>query len=227
MTATAEPRTTATQPTDLDEVLRVQDLSVHFRSGGHRVTAVDHVSLELRRGEVHGIVGESGCGKSTFLRALLGLLPPRVASVDGSVELFGAEGARPPAPGAEVAMVFQDPSSALNPVVPIGRQLRDGPARHLGLSRREATAWSVDLLRSVGVPDPERRLGSYPHELSGGLRQRVMIAVALSSRPRFLLCDEPTTALDVTVQDQVLGLVDQVRRDQGLGVVFVSHDLAV
>jgi oligopeptide/dipeptide ABC transporter ATP-binding protein len=221
------PAAGADAPPSTDEVLRAEDLSVRFRGRGGDVTAVDHVSLAVRRGEVHGIVGESGCGKSTFLRALLGLLPPRSVEVDGTVRLEDEQGSHPARPGRDVAMVFQDPSTALNPVVPIGRQLRDGPARHLGMGRGEATAWAVELLRRVGVPDPERRMGSYAHELSGGLRQRVMIAVALSTRPRFLLCDEPTTALDVTVQDQVLGLIDEVRREQGLGVVFVSHDLAV
>jgi oligopeptide/dipeptide ABC transporter ATP-binding protein len=221
------PTTAADAPPSTDEVLRAEDLSVRFRGRGGDVTAVDGVSLAIRRGEVHGVVGESGCGKSTFLRALLGLLPARVVDVDGTVRLEQGGRSGAPVPGRDVAMVFQDPSAALNPVVPIGRQLRDGPARHLGMSRREATAWAVELLRRVGVPDPERRMGSYAHELSGGLRQRVMIAVALSTRPRFLLCDEPTTALDVTVQDQVLGLIDEVRREQGLGVVFVSHDLAV
>lgn len=207
--------------------LRVEDLSVRFHTADGPVPAVDHVSLELRAGEVHGIVGESGCGKSTFLRSILELLPGRTTTVTGRSELVEDDEARPPVPGRDVGMIFQDPSTALNPVITVGRQLVDGARRHLGLSRAAAKERAVALLARVGVPDPAQRMRAYPHELSGGLRQRVMIAVALVSEPRFLLCDEPTTALDVTVQDQVLGLVDVVRRERGLGVLFVSHDLAV
>lgn len=191
------------------------------------VAAVDRVSLRLAAGHAHGIVGESGCGKSTLLLAMLGLLPARRAMVSGRTTLEADGERRRPKPGCDLAMVFQDPSVALNPVITVGRQLCDAAARHLGTGRRESRRRAVDLLRRVGVPDPERRMGTYPHELSGGLRQRVMIAVALSSSPAFLLCDEPTTALDVTVQDQVLGLIDEIRRERGLGIVFVSHDLAV
>jgi peptide/nickel transport system ATP-binding protein len=207
--------------------LRTEGLTVRFAGRHGPITAVDAVSIDLPAGTAHGIVGESGCGKSTLLRGMLGLLSAHQAAVSGTTSIVDDRGAVSPRNGRDVAMVFQDPSTALNPVMTVGRQLTDGPSRHLGMRRAEAREWAIELLRLVGVPDPVRRLSAHPHELSGGLRQRVMIAVALSSRPRFLLCDEPTTALDVTVQDQVLGLIDQVRREQGLGLVLVSHDLAV
>jgi oligopeptide/dipeptide ABC transporter ATP-binding protein len=207
-----------------DAALAVRELTVEIDTPAGVIRPVDGVSFELAAGAAHGIVGESGCGKSTLLRAVIGLLPRAARVGSGSVGLHGAEGFRP---GRDVAMVFQDPSVALSPMLTIGRQLTDGPRHHLGLSRTEARRRAVELLRQVGVPDPERRVRAYPHELSGGLRQRVMIAVALASEPQILLCDEPTTALDVTIQDQVLGLLDATRRDHGVGIVFVSHDLPV
>ena len=215
--------------------LQVSDLVVEIRRHHHRFHAVDQVSFRVSRGGSLGIVGESGCGKSLTLRAIMGLLPAAGRVLAGTVavggETAGADGhrarlaqrARP----RQLAMVFQDALSALNPVMTVGDQIAEAPRRVLGLSRRPARARALELLRVVGIPDPQRRYGAYPHELSGGLRQRVMIAIALSSEPTVLLCDEPTTALDVTIQAQILELLSGLRASAGLTIVFVTHDLGV
>jgi oligopeptide/dipeptide ABC transporter ATP-binding protein len=214
-------------------VLEVDNLTVEITSGRHRMRPVEDVSFALSQGDALGIVGESGCGKSTLLLAILGVLPPEAKVVAGSIVIAGHDvatmtvGERRRQRGAVVGMVFQDPGSALNPVTRIGRQITDGAARHLQLNRSEAKSLARQMLVDVGVPDPDRRLRAYPHELSGGLRQRVMIAMALASRPSVLLCDEPTTALDVTIQNQVLGLISKAQRTEELALVYVTHDLAV
>jgi oligopeptide/dipeptide ABC transporter ATP-binding protein len=213
-------------------LLRVTDLTVTVGRSARRYVAVDNVGFEVPAGGSLGVVGESGSGKSLTLRALMALLPPGARAERGIVELagealaFGGPGARRSRRG-QLAMVFQDPLSGLDPVQTVGAQVAEVPRRVLGTSR--ATAWqrAIDLLRMVGLPDPERRAHVYPHQLSGGMRQRVLIAMALASEPKVLLCDEPTTALDVTVQAQVLELLDDIRRRMGVAVVFVSHDLAV
>jgi oligopeptide/dipeptide ABC transporter ATP-binding protein len=196
------------------------------------VSLVEDVGFDLGPGSALGLVGESGSGKTLTLRALLGLAP-RLASVEGSVcfegvELVGRSDKQLAAyRGREIAMVFQDPMSALNPIRRVGAQIAEGPRLHLGMSRPAARRHAVEQLRRVGLPDPERTARRYPHELSGGMRQRVLIAMTLACRPRLVLCDEPTTALDVTVQAQVLRLLRSECAELGAALVFVSHDLAV
>jgi oligopeptide/dipeptide ABC transporter ATP-binding protein len=211
--------------------LEVSDLVVEIRRHHHRFHAVDEVSFRVERGGSLGIVGESGSGKSLTLRAIMGLLPSAGRVLAGTVTVEGQAvsmgGHAGHGRGRRLAMVFQDALSALNPVMTVGDQVAEAPLRVLGLSRRAARARALDLLRVVGIPDPQRRYRAYPHELSGGLRQRVMIAIALSSEPAVLLCDEPTTALDVTIQAQILALLTDLRDSRGLTIVFVTHDLGV
>jgi oligopeptide/dipeptide ABC transporter ATP-binding protein len=213
-------------------LLEVRDLQVSIGRGDSRFRAVDGVSFSVNAGDAFGIVGESGSGKSLTLRAIMALLPSS-ARLDGGAVLI--EGRELDASGhaarvqrrARVAMVFQDPLSALNPVRTIGDQVAEVPRRVLKRSRTESRRRAIELLGLVGVPEPARRYRAYPHELSGGMRQRVAIAMALAAEPAILLCDEPTTALDVTVQAQVLDLIDKLRVELELAVVFVSHDLGV
>jgi oligopeptide/dipeptide ABC transporter ATP-binding protein len=213
-------------------VLRVRDLTVSVGRGDRRYVAVRDVGFEVPAGGSLGVVGESGSGKSLTLRALMALLPRGVRAERGVVELAGeplpftGTGARRARRG-RLAMVFQDPLSGLDPVYTVGTQVAEVPRRVLGASATASRRRAVELLRMVGMPDPERRAHAFPHQLSGGMRQRVLIAMALASEPKVLLCDEPTTALDVTVQAQVLELLDDLRKRLGVAVVFVSHDLAV
>lgn len=183
---------------------------------------VSGVSFDLRRGECLGLVGESGSGKSLTLKAILDLLPTGVA-VSGGTIAFDPECQQ----AGRVAMVFQEPMTALNPSMRIGTFLEKCVRIHRRVSRNEARSISLTLLADLGVPDPEAKMRAWPHELSGGLRQRIMIAAALSSEPHVLLCDEPTTALDVTIQDQILGLLDQIRTETNVAIAFVTHDLGV
>jgi oligopeptide/dipeptide ABC transporter ATP-binding protein len=214
-------------------ILDVQDLRVEIPLSRGTVHAVDGASFRLAPGEALGLVGESGCGKSMTLRAILGLLPQPGKIVGGQV-LFEGEDLTAASQrrlrdvrGAGIGIIFQEPMTALNPVMRVGDQIAEGPMVHLGQSRSAARARALDLMREVGIPDPKRRAAAYPHELSGGMRQRVMIAIALACEPRLILCDEPTTALDVTIQDQILKLLASMRADFGVSVVFVTHDLAV
>jgi oligopeptide/dipeptide ABC transporter ATP-binding protein len=214
-------------------VLEVRDLRVEIETRRGVVRAVDGASFSVDAGDAFGLVGESGCGKSMTLRAILGLLPNRARVVKGEVLLDG-ENLVDLGPlqmrevrGSKVSMIFQEPMTALNPVMRLGEQIAEGPMAHLGKSRRAALSIAVDLMRLVGIPDAERRARSYPHEFSGGMRQRIMIAIALACRPKVILCDEPTTALDVTIQDQILKLMVGLCRDFGVSLVFVTHDLAV
>jgi oligopeptide/dipeptide ABC transporter ATP-binding protein len=216
-----------------DPVLDVRDLRVEFNLPGGVLRAVDGASFSVAAGEALGLVGESGSGKTMTLRALIGLLP-RTARVIGGHALFdGVDLASADEEqlrkicGRSIAMVFQEPMTALNPVMKVGDQIAEGPLVRLGLGRRAARARALELMRLVGIPDPARRADAYPFELSGGLRQRVMIAIALSCEPKLLLCDEPTTALDVTIQDQILALLASLQERLHVSVVFVSHDLAV
>ncbi len=193
---------------------------------------VDGIDLDIGAGEVVGIVGESGSGKSLTLRAILRLLPP-AATLSGQVLWRGRDLATLPEPalrairGREIGMVFQEPMTALNPVLTIGLQITESLAAHLGLRGRAATRRAAELLDLVGIPGAAGRLGSYPHEFSGGMRQRAMIAIALASGPKLLLADEPTTALDVTIQDQILKLLLRLKAELGMAVVIVTHDLGV
>jgi oligopeptide/dipeptide ABC transporter ATP-binding protein len=216
----------------MTSILEVRDLCVSIGRGDGRFTAVDGVSFSVNAGDAFGIVGESGSGKSLTLRAIMALLPASAHLDSGAILVEGEELA--PAGHvarvqrrARIAMVFQDPLSALNPVRTIGDQVAEVPRRVLKRSRTESRRRAIELLGLVGVPDPARRFDAYPHELSGGMRQRVAIAMALAAEPAILLCDEPTTALDVTVQAQVLDLIDKLRVELDLAVVFVSHDLGV
>ena len=214
-------------------LLEVRDLQVRIPTRRGVVRAVDGVSFELPRGEAMGIVGESGSGKSMTLRAILGVLPPPAHVTGGQVLLDGqdlvplSQSQLNRIRGPKIAMIFQEPMSALNPVMRVGWQIAEGPRVHLGYSRSKAAAVAIDLMRRVGIPDPERRFRSYPHEFSGGMRQRVMIAIALSCGPELILCDEPTTALDVTIQDQILRLLAALCAESGTSLVFVTHDLPV
>ncbi|WP_419899411.1 ABC transporter ATP-binding protein [Roseomonas sp. USHLN139] len=211
-----------------EALVEIRSLTVSFEGQ----PALRGVDLSIGRGEAVALVGESGCGKSVTWLAALGLLPAR-ARVGGSVRLDGAElvGAAPATldriRGRRVAMIFQDPASSLNPVHRIGRQIAEGLRLHRGLDGASARAEARRLLERVGMPDPARRLEAYPHELSGGQNQRVMIAMALAGEPELLVADEPTTALDVTIQAQILELLQEIRRDTGMALVLVSHDLGV
>jgi peptide/nickel transport system ATP-binding protein len=214
-------------------LLDVRDLTVTFGRGRNAVAAVDGVSFTVEAGRTVGLVGESGCGKSVTALAIMGLLPARGVSVSGSVDFRGtdlltlSDRAMSERRGRDVGMVFQDPLSSLNPVVPIGRQVAEVLERHRDLSRRAAMDHAAGLLDEVGIPDPSRRLSEYPHQLSGGLRQRALIAMALACRPRLLIADEPTTALDVTIQAQILALLRRLVAETAAALVLITHDLGV
>ena len=215
-------------------LLEVRDLTVEFqRKGEKSFTAVDRVSFDVEPGQTVGLVGESGCGKSVTSLAIMGLLPKRGAKVSGSVMFEGedllslSDKQLRDKRGRDLGMVFQDPLSSLNPVIPIGLQVTEVLERHQGLSRKAAMVEAADLLDKVGIPDPKRRLTEYPHQLSGGMRQRALIAIALACRPRLLIADEPTTALDVTIQAQILTLLKGLVQDLGTALVMITHDLGV
>jgi peptide/nickel transport system ATP-binding protein len=214
-------------------LLQVEDLSTHFETALGVVRAVDGVSLSLDRGRALGIVGESGSGKTILSRSIMGLLPRRNVIRKGSVRFEGRElttmslAERREIWGAEMAMIFQDPMTSLNPVMKIGKQVAETLRVHLDMRRSDAMATTVRLFEDVGIPEPEHRLDQYPHELSGGMRQRIMIAMALACGPALLFADEPTTALDVTVQAQILDLIQAQRKDRNMSVILVTHDLGV
>ena len=211
----------------------VDDLNVRFVTREATVHAVNGVSFTVQAGEVLCILGESGSGKSVTLRALMRLLPPRRTRIEGAIRVEGHDvlAMRPRAlrdlRGGLVSMIFQEPMTALDPVYTVGRQIGETVRRHTGCNRSAARQRALELLELVRIPSAERRLDAYPHELSGGLRQRAMIAMALSCNPRLLLADEPTTALDATVQVQVLILLRRLQRELGMGMIFVTHDLGV
>ncbi|OEV08013.1 hypothetical protein AN219_31510, partial [Streptomyces nanshensis] len=213
-------------------MLRVRDLSVIFHAEEGEVHAVDRIGFDVESGEVLAVVGESGCGKSVASLAVMGLLPG-TARVSGSVLLRGRElaGAEEKSlrrvRGSELSMIFQEPMTSLNPVLSVGRQIGEVLRRHQGLDRREAKERAVELLDSVGIPAPRRRIHEYPHQLSGGMRQRVMIAIAVACDPAVLIADEPTTALDVTVQAGILDLLTSLRERLGTAIVLITHDLGV
>jgi oligopeptide/dipeptide ABC transporter ATP-binding protein len=231
--AAAVSRTaTATLPPNR-RLLEVVDLQTQFRTARGMVRAVDGVSFSLDRGRTLGIVGESGSGKTVLARSIMGLLPKRNVVRHGKVLYEGLDMLSASADqvrdlwGAEMAMVFQDPMTSLNPVLRIGNQITEGMRFHLKMDRKTAGATALALLKEVGIPEPARRLRQYPHELSGGMRQRIMIAVALACGPKLLFADEPTTALDVTVQAQILNLLQREQRDRDMAMILVTHDLGV
>lgn len=218
----------ATEP-----LLSVEDLSIFFRSGGGEIQATDSISFSLRPGERLGIVGESGCGKTVTGLSLLGLLPRFAARVMGKAwfegqdllamsrsQLRGISGPR-------IGMIFQEPMRALDPVFTVGEQISETLRAHVRIGRAEAKARVIDALAEVGIPSPARRYDDYPHSLSGGMQQRVMIAMALICKPRLLIADEPTTALDVTVQAQIIDLLYQISENTGTALIFITHDLGV
>ena len=215
-------------------LLEVEDLAVTFRgSGGESVEAVNEVSFSVRPGQHVALVGESGSGKSVTSLAVMGLLPRRSTTVTGSIRYGGADlltmddQERRDLRGAEMAMIFQDPMTSLNPVVRIGVQIGEVLQRHKNMSASDAREVSGELLRRVGISDGPRRLREYPHQLSGGMRQRVLIAIALACEPRLLIADEPTTALDVTIQAQILELLRELVSGTGTALVMITHDLGV
>jgi oligopeptide/dipeptide ABC transporter ATP-binding protein len=215
-------------------LLEVEDLAVSFRTDRGEVEALSGVSLGLDEGEVVGVVGESGCGKSLTALAIMGLVPtPPGRITRGRIAFAGRdllgldETAMTRIRGEQIAMIFQEPMSALNPVFTVGEQVAEVLRVHQGLGRAAARERAAGLLARVGIPDPGRRLGQYPHELSGGLRQRIMIAAALACRPKLLIADEPTTALDVTIQAQILALLADLQREFGMATMLITHDLGV
>ena len=215
-------------------ILDVKNLSTTFHTERGDYQAVSGVSFQVHRGEILGVVGESGCGKSVTSQSILRLYDERrEACYSGEVLLEGRDLLSIPIKemqrlrGSEISMIFQDALSTLNPVLTIGYQLREPMRIHEGLGRKEADRKAVELLRLVGIPEPEQRIRQYPHELSGGMRQRVMIAIALACRPKLLIADEPTTALDVTIQAQIMALLLSLNQQMHMGVVLITHDLAV
>ena len=216
-----------------DSVLSVKDLSAGFFTDKGEIKAVDDVSIDVPAGRVVGIVGESGCGKSMTARSIMGLVKYPGKITGGSVKLCGrellglSEREMSDIRGRDISMIFQEPMTSLNPVVPVGKQVRETVLLHSKMSRREADEETVRIFEKVGISEPVKRLKAYPHQLSGGLRQRVMIAMAMVCRPKLLIADEPTTALDVTVQAQILRLMSQLRDETGMSIVLISHDLGV
>ncbi|WP_348672321.1 ABC transporter ATP-binding protein [uncultured Abyssibacter sp.] len=215
-------------------LLEVDNLQVEFATDRGIARAIDGVSFEVNEGETLGIVGESGCGKSVTSLSIMGLIPrPPGRIAGGEIRFAGENLTRLPEKayrklrGSDISMIFQEPMTALNPVFTIGNQISDVLRRHKGLSRKQARARGIEMLAEVGIPAPEKRIDEYPHQLSGGMRQRVMIAMALSCDPKLLIADEPTTALDVTIQAQVLELIKKLAADHGTAVILITHDLGV
>lgn len=215
-------------------ILQIENLSTHFETARGSVKAVDGVDLRLNEGDTLGIVGESGCGKTVLALSILRLVPrPPGRIVSGRILFEGQDLLALPEEqmrrvrGKRISMIFQEPMTSLNPVFRIGDQVAETLRLHEGLSARDAHERAVEMLRLVGIPAPEQRVRDYPHQMSGGMRQRVMIAMALSCRPRLMLADEPTTALDVTIQAQILELIQGLKQEVGTSVILITHDLGV
>ncbi|WP_206810114.1 ABC transporter ATP-binding protein [Paradesulfitobacterium ferrireducens] len=220
----------------MQNILEVKDLKVSFHTYAGEVQAVRGVSFDLKEGEVLAIVGESGCGKSVTSQTIMRLIPSPPSVIKGGSILFGEnkvdllklsskemESIR----GSEIGMVFQDPMTSLNPTMTIGKQITEGLVKHQGLSKEKAQKQALELLTMVGIPRPQTRIKQYPHEFSGGMRQRVMIAIALACRPKLLIADEPTTALDVTIQAQILDLLKDLQEQTGSSIIMITHNLGV
>ncbi len=225
---------TGSKQGQLAPLLKIKDLETHFTAGEQVVKAVDGISLEIAAGETLGLVGESGSGKSVTSLSILRLLPEGVGRIEGgSISYLGRDLVRVPGHemrplrGKDISMIFQEPGTSLNPVFKVGHQVMEVLQLHQGMSKRAARQRAVELFDEVGIPDAARRIGSYPHEMSGGQKQRVMIAMALSCNPRLLIADEPTTALDVTIQAQILDLLRKLRDERGMAILFITHDLGV
>jgi peptide/nickel transport system ATP-binding protein len=219
--------------TGADALLEVEDLRIELQAGSDRYAAVENVSFSIGRGETMGLVGESGCGKSITALALMGLLKPPLAVAGGRIRLAGREiqdlsaGELRRLRGRHISMIFQEPLTALNPLSPVGRQIAEMFVLHQGASWSEAMRRAIEALKQVRVPAPERRVLDYPHQLSGGMRQRVMIAIALACEPELLIADEPTTALDVTVQAEIVDLMRELCAAKGTAILMISHDLGL
>ena len=220
-------------PADRGVVLEVENLQTEFHLRSANVKAVDGVSFTVAEGECVGLVGESGCGKSTTGLSIMKLLPTVGHVTGGSVKLLGKdllplpESEMRKVRGNDVSMIFQDPMTSLNPTWTVGRQIAEAVRLHRDVTKKQALLQAREVLELVGMPRPDERLGYYPHQLSGGLRQRVMIAMALACSPELLIADEPTTALDVTIQAQILDLIDNLRRELRMAVILITHDLGV
>lgn len=214
-------------------LLEIKALTTVFDTNRGRIKAVDGVSLSLQPGETLGIVGESGCGKTMLALSIMRLIPANGSIINGAVSFQGQDLLKLSAEeirsrrGNEIAMIFQEPMTSLNPVLRIGEQIAEAIRLHQKLPAKEALALSIEQLREVGIPEPERRVQDYPHQLSGGMRQRVMIAMAMSCNPRLLLADEPTTALDVTIQAQILDLISDLKKKNNMAVILITHDLGI
>ena len=231
--ATQPAARTAAPPPD-DVILRVRDLRTQFFTREGVVRAVDGVSFDVRRGETLGVVGESGCGKSVSALSILRLIPSGLGRiVGGSIRFEGEELTTAPEHemrkirGNRISMIFQEPMTSLNPVLTVGAQIAESLHIHRGLDRRQAWDRAVEMLSIVKIADPKRRAGEYPHQLSGGMRQRVMIAIALACNPKLLIADEPTTALDVTIQAQILDLMLELKERLGTAIILITHDLGI
>ena len=237
MTGNATPPNTVATPGLQGEVsapiLRIKNLSVTFTGGPKPVRAVDGVDLDLGRGEVVALLGESGSGKSVTLRSILRLHPPRKTTIEGQIVVDGTDvmklsgSALTDFRGKSVSMIFQEPMLALDPVYTVGAQIIEAVRQHEKIDKQAARKRALELFERVRIPSPDRRLDAYPHEMSGGMRQRAMIALALACRPKILLADEPTTALDATVQIQILLLLRELQHELGLSIIFVTHDIGV
>ena len=215
-------------------LLEIQDLSIDFHTPEGVGRAVDHVSLSIAEGETLGLVGESGCGKSVTSLSILGLIPSPPGGIHSGNIFFNGKDLRTMGQnairrvrGRDISMIFQEPMTSLNPVLPIGRQVAEPLMVHQRISKQEALEEAVKWLDRVKIPAPEKRLNEYPHQLSGGMRQRVMIAMAMGCKPRLLIADEPTTALDVSIQSQILSLMEDLRREIGMSLLLITHDLGV
>ncbi|WP_041082553.1 ABC transporter ATP-binding protein [Thermotoga profunda] len=216
------------------KILEIEDLSVKFFTSDGIVNAVDHVTFSIEKEEVLGLVGESGCGKSVTSLAIMRLLPIPPAKITSGKIIFNGENLLEKSEsemrqirGNVVSMIFQEPMTSLNPVITIGKQIAEAIVVHQNISREEAKKRAIEMLKVVGIPNPEKRYDDYPHQMSGGMRQRVMIAMALSCNPKLLIADEPTTALDVTVQAQILDLMTQLKEKFGMSLLLITHDLGV
>ncbi len=215
-------------------ILDIQDLTVHFRTTKGTVVAVDQLSMRIEAGETVAVVGESGCGKTTAALSILRLIPDPPGRIAGGRILFEgtdlldlSDNEMRAVRGRQIAMIFQDPMMALNPVYTVGEQITEGLCLHLGMAKAKAMKRAVELLATVGIPEPGKRVREYPHNLSGGMRQRAMIAMALACDPKLLIADEPTTAVDVTVQAQILDLLRNLQKRLGMAMLLITHDLGV
>ena len=217
----------------MDKILEIKNLTISFRTNNGKVQAVRDISFDVFKGETIAVVGESGSGKSVTARAIMGILAPNASIEGGSILYDGkdllkiSEKEYCNLRGSRISMVFQDPLSSLNPIVKVGKQITETMLLKGKMTKKSAKEKAIKLMEEVGIPEPEKRYNQYPFELSGGMRQRIVIAIALSANPDILICDEPTTALDVTIQSQILELINRLKEERQLSVVFISHDLGV